>query len=390
MKHRRLLVLLIVLAALAGVVVLRQRLTRPPGPGAGPADAARRLAQEGNDPGAVDQWKQAIMAEPANGDYYGELGNAYLNLRRYDQAASVLEMAAYFQPERPHVFCQLAQALVEEYRRDDALKALKTALEKTPDCPLALSVKGEQLLRDDNLTDALAAFQRVIQVAPDFPLAYQKAGYILLSTHRLDEARPILERGLTLSPSDPGVHALLGELFAQQSGPALQELAEQHFKLALEKNPEAAKAHAALGKLCLRKGDLPQAREHYSAALVLQPSLEEALYGMAQVSRREGKQEDAARYLREMEAGQKVARAVGELQARAAARPDDVDLRLRIARLCMDNLLVKEARRALDEAVRLDPGRKEARELRARWFLNSGLPERARREFAVAELLPRK
>jgi len=389
MMKQRLPVLLGLLVLVLAVAVARVVLAPRPGPGATAARAATRLAEQGNPMGALTYWKQAVLQEPGNGDYYGELGNAYLSMRESHLAAAALQMAAYFRPDRPHVFCQLAQALVEERRRDEALEAVETALKKTPDCPLALSVKGEQALRDDNLKDALPAFQRVLQVQPDNRLAYQKLGYILLSTQRYDEARQVLERGLQREPGDPGLHALLGEVYSQKAQDAgSQRLAEEHFLKALDHNPEEARARADLGKLYLRLERTADAEAQYRRALELRPYLGDALYGMAQVSRRQGRSAQAEGYLRILAQGQQMEQTVRDLQARAMSERDNLPLRLRITRLCLDNGLLKEARRTLDEVIALAPENREARQLRARWFSLSGMNERASWEAAIASRLP--
>lgn len=387
--NRRLLLLFGLLALALVAAAIRVVNAPRPGPGGEAAREAARLMAQGSPFRALPYWKQAVLLQPGNGDYHGELGSAYLTLRKPDLAVPALQMAAYFRPERPHVFCQLAQALVEERRRDEALEALETALKKTPDCPLALSVKGEQALRDDNLREALAAFQRVLEVEPDYRLAYQKVGYILLSTQRYEEARPVLERGLKLDPANPGLHALLGEVYAQESqDPGSQQKAEQHFLQALNNNPEEAKARADLGKLYLRMNRVAEAETEYRKALRLRPYMGDALYGMAQVARRQGRTSQAAAYLKTHGRGQRMEQTVRDLQARAMAERDNVSLRLRIARMCLDNGLLQEARRTLDETVRLAPDNRSARELRARWYALSGMNERAAWEDAVANRLP--
>lgn len=387
---KRLKLLLSILLLLSVTGSLRWLLSPHQGPGHAAAVAARRKLERHDLQGAIGSWKQALLAEPGNGDYHGELGSAYLATEQHDLAIVHLQMAAYLQPQRPHVHCQLAQALVEERRREEALQALETALKGTPDCPLALSVKGEQLLRDDNLREALSAFERVIQLQPDFVLAYQKAGYALLSTSRYDEAVQVLKKGLEVSPHHPGIHALLGAAYAQRpSDPGAGELAEKHYLAAISNNPEAAKAHAALGQIYLRKNDLEAAREQYAQALSLQPYMGDALYGMAQVLRRQGKPNEAAKYLKLLDAGHKMERTIRDLQARAMAEPKNAQIRHRIAQECLRNGLVEEAGRALSEAVVIDPASREIREARSQWFLMTGAAERAAAEATIASRLPR-
>jgi tetratricopeptide (TPR) repeat protein len=185
------------------------------------------------------------------------------------------------------------------------------------------------------------------------------------------------------------MHALLGEVYSQKGqDPAAQRLAEQHFLQALNNNPEEAKARADLGKLYLRLNRLSDAETQYRKALDLRPYLGDALYGMAQVARRQGHAAQASGYLRILTQGQEMERTVRDLQARALRDRNNIALRLRITRVCLDNGLLKEAGRTLDELVTLAPDHREARELRARWYSLYGMSERASKEAAIASRLP--
>lgn len=386
---RRLTVLLILLVLVAGAAVLRWTMTPRPGPGRENYLAGMKAAEAGSLDTAIQSLRQAVLLEPGNGDYHAELGGVYLQAARYEAAATHLQMAAFLAPQRPHIYCQLAQSLVEERRRDEALLAFAEALRRTSDCPHALSVRGEQFLRDDNLKDALAAFEQVIRLEPGFGLAYQKAGYILLATNRVDEAIGKLLKSREINPHDPGTHALLGEAYARRAhDPEAARKAEYHYQIALPNNPDSGKIHAALGKLFLRRNDLEAAREQFQKAVVLQPYLNEAVYGLVQIARRQGKKAEASRLETRFKEGEQFTRRLGDLAARAQAEPKNLTVKLEMARLYLGAGLFKDAERTLDAAAALDPSHREARELRARLYLVSGQGEKAAREFAVAERLP--
>lgn len=365
-------------------------LTRPkPGPGQAQYRAARQAADRGDFNQQAEALRSALLVEPGNADYHSDLADAWLQLAQYDAARAELQATAFLDPRRPHVYCRLAQALVELRRRGEALEALETALRLTPNCPHALAVQGEQYLRDDNLKDALPAFEKVMRMQPDFVLAYQNAGFLLLSANRVDEAISVLEKGVKLAPSHSGLHALLGEAYGRRPGdPRSTLLSEQHFRLSLTNNPEAAKAHASLGNLLLRKNDLPGAFSEFEQAVALQPVLPEAQYGLSQIATRQGKSAEAARQLKLYQQSQGLVRQLSELQSQATARPDDLARQLQLARFAVEHHLLAPAGRALENAVQIDPGLREVRELRARYFLAQGQGERASGELAVAAHLP--
>lgn len=360
---------------------------------AGPAErvysSALDAARRGDSGTAMSALQSAVMLQPSNGDYHADLGVLYLQRGDASRAVPELQAAAYLAPEHPHVYCRLAQALVEEHRRADALDAVAAALRKTPDCPIALSVRGEQLLRDDNLSGALADFERVIRLDPGSALAYEKIGYIHLSTQKPDEAMAVLLKGLANNPNHPGLHALLGTAYAKHpDDPHSAALAEQHLRLAFAGNPDAASVHTTLGELYLSTKRASEAGAQFQEALRLSPYRKEALYGMAEVLRRAGKAAESRRYLATFQRIQVWSRQMNELQAQAAAHPEDLESRLKIARMQMDKNIDKEALRTLDEATAIDPARRVTRELRAEVYRRLGQHEKAAAESAVADRLP--
>lgn len=379
------------LLALLLAVAVGRWLTLPrPDAGQGYAASAALLTSKGDLAGAEQSLRSAILAAPGNGEYHAELGDLYLREGRAGEAVPELTAAAYLTPERPHVYCQLGQALVESRRRTDALAVLEVALRKAPNCPHALSVRGEQFLRDDNLKAALQDFQATLREEPRFGLAYQKAAYILLKGNHYEDAEALLRKGLSVSPGDPGMHFLLGQALLNRPHDAhALAAAEAEFRQSLPGNPAVESVHAALGQVYLERNELKAAREEYEKALAAAPLMADALYGLVQVARRAGDGTRAAGLLKRYEQARARARALDDLQARAMAHPEDVELQLRTARLALGAGALKNAARALQSAVAADPARREARELRAQLYLAEGRGDAAAREFAVARRLPR-
>lgn len=385
----RLKLLVLVLVVSGAASAWRALRARPRGQGTEAYLSALEARVQGDTGRSLASLRAAVAAEPQNGEYLAELGETYQAAGQIPEAVAALQAAAFLAPQYPHVYCRLAQALVDDRRRAEALEALDVALRQTPRCPLALSVRAEQFLRDDNLTGALTAFQQVIEVQPDFVLAYQKIGYIHLETSRPDAAIPPLEKGLRLQPAHPGLHFLLAQAYARKSGDAAAlRQAEQHYLAAAVRNPEVVQVRSALGQLYLRQGRLRDARQQLEQALLQAPYTKDALFSLAQVAEREGQPREAARhrgYFREIQSWE---RELAELEARAAARPEDGAARVRIAARLLDKGLHREALKFLDQAVRLDPARRSARELRARAYDGMGEADRASAEYRVAGLLP--
>jgi tetratricopeptide (TPR) repeat protein len=383
--------LLLILGALL-VVGIGYWSTRPhPRPGSLIYQQVLSASERGDNLAAIALLRQAVITEPGNGEFRGELGTRLLHERQFEPALAELQAASFLDPGLPHVYCQLSECLVELRRREDALSTLNTAFEKSPGCAHALTVRGELYLRDDNLKAALDDFQRAAQLDPRSALAHQKVGYILFQTQQYEAARRAFEEGLKLAPAHPGTHLLLGQVLLRSGGdPNSVEQAREHLEAALLNNPEAWRAQVALGQLYLRHGDLVAARKAYEAALGTQPYLRDAHYGLSQVAAREGNSRGAARHRKYVEIAQRQQQERAELSARANARSSEPGPALRYVRLCLDGGGLKDAERTLSRLISEDPGLREARELRAELYEKLDDPERAGREAAIAHRLPRR
>lgn len=251
------------------------------------------------------------------------------NGRRLAEAEALLRRLADAHPTLPDVWFALAAALPPE-RRDDAMAALRQGIELSPTHPLSLALPvltehpgAEHRPNLDRLVKAsgdtagliLEATSILIEMGADgsalnlIECALDDdrlessvpflAGYV--AAHRAslhddqermadwyedmfspemardwdwaDPSRPVEVRALRWAaarvPSDPWPHLMLGNFYASR-GREADALREWHRTLA--ELPEEGIAHRNIGFTLFRhRRDLPEALEHYQAALVAYP-----------------------------------------------------------------------------------------------------------------------
>jgi Tfp pilus assembly protein PilF len=395
--------LLMLVMLVAGCSSARQE---PKGVGGQEYQAAVQALEKGDPNAAEASLRQAILSDPANGSYHAQLGEIHLRRKQAEEAVIQLQAAAQLSPQLPHINCKVARALLLDNRVDEASVAMQAALEKNPKCAEAIYTHGELNRRAGETQIALTDFQEALRIQVGFPPAAGGAGALLLAADKPDEARGVLEAGLKVNPADRGLHALLGQALLRSQDTKVAATAKEHLRKALPPLPgdpvtpegsaevsaepiDVGRIRLALGQLSFRQGDLADARDEFTRALASNPSLTEALDGQAQVAEREGHPEAAANYKkRSAEAAAKQS-ALATLRAQAAAKPEAVDLQLRAARLALEIGDRTQTAEVLDAAVRADPARREARELRARHYQETGQSIRAAREFRIAYSLPR-
>jgi tetratricopeptide (TPR) repeat protein len=120
---------------------------------------------------------------------------------------------------------------------------------------------------------------------------------VLRQADRLPEATALLRGKLARHPRDATLNYLLADvLLRSDPDPASPESAEARtaLKRALLAKPDFAKAHATLGRLQLRAGEVAGAADELRMAVRIDPNDRLALNQLVLAYRRLGQQEDAA------------------------------------------------------------------------------------------------
>jgi tetratricopeptide (TPR) repeat protein len=120
--------------------------------------------------------------------------------------------------------------------------------------------------------------------------------HFFTALHRYEPALAIWRETLERYPELPQGDVVLAALLYRTG---LVGAAEAVFRRMLEAEPENAMRHVQVGDLRFEANDLPAAREHYEAALALDPHLPYALYRRGMLAEREADAHGATQlYLR--------------------------------------------------------------------------------------------
>ncbi len=196
-----------------------------------------------------------------------------------------------------------------------------------------------------------------------------------LAEGRLDDARPILDAALSQRPTSPDLLATQGELLLAAGQP----------QDALEPLRRAAQARATdpaiqvhLGRAALLAGESDEARAAFEAALARDDDNADALLGLARLAFASRDDEQLEARLTAAQASGADAAEVARLRARSLVRRgegeagiealtaltrqhgDDAALWTALGQLQVQAESDRDARRSLERALRLDPGRPEA------------------------------
>jgi ribosomal protein S12 methylthiotransferase accessory factor len=240
------------------------------------------------------------MVNVGDSDFNRELQNCIKALARINMEVFVLDT---MHPELavPTFYTIVPGAHFRERAAggDAALFAAKLAAQLLP--PEALEVKltemqlmlpdayylefyrGKNLYDQGAVAEALGHFDRALALRPeeeDIPYLYSYKGCCLRDLARFDEAIVALEAGRRHDDERPDIHNMLG--VCHFKGRHYEEAA-QHFRRAVELNPVSAIDYANLAINLQYLGRTEEAMHNYQVALSMDPGIEFARKGLAEL-----------------------------------------------------------------------------------------------------------
>ena len=165
-------------------------------------------AQKGNFGDAIHLIGQALTVNPKDASAHFNMGNAFLGLKKYQEALESFDRALALRPDYSQAHNSRGACLLEQGHPERALVSLSTALELNPNYPEALNNHGNALQELNRLEEAIPSYERAIRLRPDSGSVHANLGNALFVLRRYDEALASYDRALGVNPDEPD--ALLG------------------------------------------------------------------------------------------------------------------------------------------------------------------------------------
>jgi tetratricopeptide (TPR) repeat protein len=292
--------------------------------------AIAQVAQSSNVVTGIARLRAAIKKfRPANAEYYLQLGDAWCNTGKCDQALPAYEEALRHAPKSESALVRMASALtsLSQYPRGET--TLQQALKLKPDDAPAWVQLGLAQLGQGKTSDAIAAFEKAKQADPDMVEAYNLIGAIQFESGDAVRAEAILRDGIHVEPNFAPLHNNLGNLLSETGrfdeakfhfeaalrykddypgarynyALALKRVgrlddAQTQVEAILRANPNSAEAHEFLGNLFNAKGEPDRAIDHYREAIRIAPDFDRANLDLGSALAAKGDASAALPYLR--------------------------------------------------------------------------------------------
>jgi protein O-GlcNAc transferase len=241
-------------------------------------------------------YRQILAADPHHADSLHLLGVVAYQVRRHDLAVELIGNAIAINSKEPVYHSNLGNAFRDQGKLEQAVACYRRALGLNPAYAEALCNLGNALKDQGKLAEAMSCYRRALVLKPGLAEIHNNLGNALKDQGKLDDAADCYRQALALKPNYAEAHNNLGNALRDKGQ---QDEAIAAFEQALAFRPDLAEAHCNLGNVLRDQGKLEAAVACCRQALVLKPGYAEAYSSLGNALRDQGKLDEALAYFRQ-------------------------------------------------------------------------------------------
>jgi tetratricopeptide (TPR) repeat protein len=200
-------------------------------------------------------------------------------IHRWRDSFALFEHTLAVTPPNLRIEYDLGVAFAESDRYDEAAPHFEKALQIRPDDYMSLLYMGITRFHQGRMLEAIEYAQAAIRSQAESPRAHDLLGMALAKQDRNDDALDEMRRALELAPKDADIRNDLGLALARL-GRIPEAINEFHEAVRL--NPNSVAAHANLGWALLGSGKARESIPEFEAAVHLNPQSKAAVDGLRQ------------------------------------------------------------------------------------------------------------
>ena len=178
---------------------------------------ARSYTQLGDRNAAIKTYQQSLRQDPNQSAVQVALGNVLVIEDRLDEAVVAYEKAVKLDPSPANRY-SLGQGYLSVGRYDEAARQFEQVRKLTPREPQGDLGLGQVYAKQGRGDEAIRAFKQAIDLQRDYWTAYSEMGYALVDNGQIDEAREIVE---TLQPQDASLANSLDQYIYEKAAPKM-------------------------------------------------------------------------------------------------------------------------------------------------------------------------
>jgi tetratricopeptide (TPR) repeat protein len=245
--------------------------------------------QLGNEPQAADYFRKALLLQPTEPDAGFNLGLIELKQRRFAEAARSLKRVSAQRPHDLPVLQGLLEAELGLGSREAAEKTADRLLNLAPADPGFYFRLAATLAAHRHFVAALAVLERARGLWPDSSDVAYNLAIVQFQAGGLETARNLAEAAVQRD-ARADLHHLLGDIYERQN---LLDKAVQAYQAAVRLDPEQEDYHFALGYEFLAHHNFDLAEQVFSNAVLRLPQAVKPRLGLAAACFARGKYPEA-------------------------------------------------------------------------------------------------
>lgn len=165
---------------------------------------------EKNYAGSIEFFAKAVQIEPGCSGCKFNLGRAFLQTEKFDDAIKIFNELTVSDSNRADVYASLGEVYNLKGLYEDSLPYFQKALKLNPNDPVTLTNYAVSLTMLEKHKDALEKLDKAVKIQPVFAEAYSNRGYTLFLLGRHKDALESLQKAEKLNPNIAQIHNNLG------------------------------------------------------------------------------------------------------------------------------------------------------------------------------------
>jgi tetratricopeptide (TPR) repeat protein len=245
---------------------------------------------------AIQFFNQLVSEGQGRSELYNLVSEAYRKSGDIKQAYDSLRTATKLEPTEEENYVDLAALCLDDESYDIGLEVLDVGIHYVPNSYRLYVQRGFMLVMRGRMEDAEKQFETARLLAPEKSLPYIALGEVWMQMGQAQKAVDLLRS----KSAAPGTDFLTPYVFAEaliRAGAEIGSPAEAEAIRALERsiqlNAKYSHAHAELGKLLLKEGEIDRAIPELQVATELDPNDSGPFFQLGQAYRRKGEKAKA-------------------------------------------------------------------------------------------------
>jgi protein O-mannosyl-transferase len=218
----------------------------------------------------VTLWSDAKKKSPNQVRTYNNIGEAYDQLGKYDEAIIEFEGALKIDPNYFFGLNNLGNIYGKQRKLPQAIGYFEKALKQKPDYSPAYYNLARALHLTGKRQEAAESYRKAIKFNPYFEQAFYNLAYLAMELSLFDEAIENFKKFLVMQPNHSKAHFGAGNALMMKGH---LDLALGEYRKSAELDPAFAFPYLNIANIQMQTKNIPAAIENFEKALSINPSL---------------------------------------------------------------------------------------------------------------------